>query len=99
MAGLAGGDRAMMFDLLCAESDRWSITDGRGVCPDCSALVPNRFVVDHVRWHETLICQLLSVCAVQDRLSELTLELDPDSPSECVRLVHLLQIEALRERS
>jgi len=89
----------MIFELLCAESDGWSITDGRAACPDCSALVLEGSIADHIRWHETLICQMLSVCTHQDELSELTLELYADTPSECVRLVHQLQIEALRERT
>jgi hypothetical protein len=89
----------MIFELLCAESDRWSLSDGRGACPDCSALVLESSIGEHVRWHETLICQLMSICANQDQLSELTLELNPENPGECVRLMHRLQIEALREHS
>lgn len=87
----------MIFDLACADDEQWTITDGCGVCPDCAALVPAGSMSNHVRWHQTLVCQLLAVCANQDQLAQHTLELNPELPGDCVRLVHELQVAGLRK--
>lgn len=87
----------MTFDLRCTETQFWTITDGRGTCPDCSALVEENSARDHARWHEQLVCDLLAVCANHDRLSEYALEFSPEDPGECVQLMHQLQIERLHQ--
>lgn len=86
----------MFLELRCTETEFWSSFAGTATCPDCSALVPELSIPDHVRWHQRLVCQLLEICATYEQLADLTLELSPDDPGACVQLAHRLQLERLR---
>ena len=85
----------MILDLRCVDTRSWTIVDGSGSCPDCSALVAANSISEHARWHQQLVCELLSLCASQERLNELTVEFHAEDPDSCVRLIHQLQIERL----
>ena len=87
-----------VFELLCTEPDQWLDSGNCKLCPDCSSLVPQALIPNHVRWHQMLVCQLLEICEHQDQLRQHTFELSPEDPGDCVRLAYSLQLERLHEK-
>jgi len=87
-----------VFELLCTDPDGWLVSGSSRLCPDCSSLVPQALIPNHVRWHQMLVCQLLEICKHQDQLRHHAFEPRPEEPGACVEFAYSLQLERLHEQ-
>jgi hypothetical protein len=88
-----------LFNVRCTDEAAWVADDTGTRCPDCAAFVLPDAIAAHIAWHEGLIRQLVGVGEGHGETPIDTPALDLGAPGDCVRFLHELQIERLRQPS